>query len=183
MHRINQILVIYIFSFQILNSQIIPQDSSSNNVGVLLGVGPTFGGLGLSLEYEQRINKNVFVTPYASVGIEFGNIGWGGDWNGYCIGVNVEFGRIHRMIGGLAYGTHGIAYASKLINEADTSSNDKPGSKLNLGPSLIIGYKGVSPFGITWLVYLGIAHENYISNETELLFFRPISGIGIGYRF
>jgi len=150
-------------------------DKSNGGLAVSVGIGDQYGGdAGCGFEYQLRLAPRFRLTPFAAAGVV------GGTSNdslavGYCGGVNVEYGRWHRVLAGVSFGSH----------YRDSDSLPPAKARTMIGPALCLGYKGTASFGLVWQVYGGIAHiVNPVNNPNRLnTDMAPAFGLGLGYKF
>jgi hypothetical protein len=161
--------------FLLVLSVAMAADKSDGGFAIHAGVGGLYGGKGASIEYQIPVYEFVRLTPYVSAGFADPIYTGYNVWQfGYCAGLNIEFGRFHRLLIGLSFGS--------LYVDFDADASDKP-YNINtvVGPALAIGYKGTAKFGLLWQVYGGIC---YTMNDQHVGHngFAPIFGVGFGYK-
>lgn len=151
------------------------QKASVDGFTISANAGTFSGGLGVLVQYQYRLDLFTFLSPFAGTGANFGGQDLKGLWQGYAFGMNVEMGKYHRVLGGITYGTRGVGF--------ETKNNEIVNKHLMVGPSAIIGYKGIHASGWEWHINVGLA---YIKNPIAIndKFYRsPTAGIGTGYKF
>jgi len=143
-----------------------------------LGTGAMYGGIGGLVEYQRLIKENFYLTPYAGFGFSLGGLDTTTAkyyWINYALGINLEFGKRHRLILGPQ-----IIGSNNILNKPSNAKIDK---KMLIGSSLIIGYKGIASFGLIWQLYLGFAFMQNPFIDDKKFYFSPHIGLGIGYKF
>ena len=161
--------------FLLVLSAAMAADKSDGGFAIHAGYGTLYGGVGASLEYQIPVYKFIRLTPYVSAGLADPIYnGYNVRQFGYCTGLNIEFGRFHRLLVGLSFGS--------LYADFDADASGKP-YNINtvVGPGLAIGYKGTAKFGLLWQVYGGICHmmnDQHVDHNT----FAPLFGVGLGYK-
>lgn len=171
-----------LLSLLLLSHNLFAQDScklTKDGFAMFAGIGSTFGGGGLKAEYLKSIKKKTYIISYIGIGTESISTNAPGRYLGYCIGVNMEYGKQFRLIIGFAYGSNGVAYDTEPSNPENAIYN----IHARLGPSGIIGYKFTGVYGIVYECFIGMSYvKNPISTNINY-FFWPMGGTGIGYKF
>ncbi len=95
--------------------------SSTGGIAVNIGMGSLSGcGPGASVEYQFLLRSNFRLTPLVSAGINFSQGSETPMYGfGYCFGLISEFGKSHRILAGISFGTHEIDY------ETDSLGHEK----------------------------------------------------------
>lgn len=155
-------------------------DKSGGGLAIHVGLGDLYGGsAGGTAEYQLIMNSKLRLTPFASIGkvSTFGEETSISE-TGYCYGANIEFGKVQRFFTGISYGTHFIDH------QTDTAQAHYDETVVIKGPSVAIGYKGVSKIGLMWNTFIGMAYEanspDWLGHSTST--FAPIIGAGIGLK-
>lgn len=178
----NALLLLIIFSFCKSYSQN-SKEAKFNKKGfaVQIGTGLIYGGVGTLFEYQLKLNDKLKMTPILGVGLSIGGppdqtdtIHSEGIWLNSAIGLNLEYGKKHRLIIG-----------PQLITAYYTSEISPQSSKQRMfaGYSFITGYKGTASFGLIWQVYLGLAHMEDPLMTGKNHYLMPHFGAGLGYKF
>lgn len=144
-----------------------------------LGSGILYGGnLGILAENQIKFSNHFRVSPFGSFGIADGGSTPDTDkrqyWFGYAAGVNLEYGKKHRII----LGPHFMGN-NYLGNELNAQKDFRGGI------SAIVGYKGTADFGLIWMVYIGnvYAQNDEIFSDDKTYENQSHVGIGLGYKF
>jgi hypothetical protein len=169
----------------LISQLLIGQDSLKrypHNFAIMAGNGVTFGGTGLLAEDQINLKTRLYLTPFVAFGLMQGDPNTNRVLLGNALGLTIEWGHNHRILGGLCYGTLGLVDQTIFNNGRDRTHFSGTEKKLSYGPSGIIGYKGMTDFGIVWIVYLSSSHTLYNISEGRYTF-SPGFGTGIGYRF
>ena len=167
-------------------SKLSAQDSTQykynkRGLGVQLGTGLLYGGLGPLFEYQIKYKEKFRITPLIGIGFSIGGppdqtdtIHSEGTWINSAIGANFEYGKKHRLI-----------FGPKLISAYYTSEilPASSGQRMFLGYSFIAGYKGTASFGLIWQVYFGLAHMEDPLMSGKNSYLAPNFGLGLGYKF
>jgi|694.fasta_scaffold11422_7 hypothetical protein len=153
--------------------------SVKDGLAIHLGAGIIYGGnLGVLVERQILLKGKFRISPFAAVGVAEG----GTDsiskknyyWFGYTAGVNLEYGKKHRII----FGPHFVG--NNLIGNSDEVKKN-----FLAGASFILGYKGTADFGLIWQVYIGDIYSQdddpFSNNKTYS--HRSHVGLGLGYKF
>lgn len=160
-------------------SQETPTKGIKDGWAIHLGAGHMFGGnIGVLGERQILLKEKFRISPFAAVGVAEG----GTDsisqkkypWFGYTAGVNLEYGKKHRII----FGPHFVG--NNLIGNSDEVKKN-----FRAGASFILGYKGTANFGLIWQVYIGDIYSQdddpFSNNKTYS--HRSHVGLGLGYKF
>lgn len=143
------------------------------------GSGILYGGnLGILAENQIKLSSRFRISPFGSFGMADGGNAPDTDirqyWFGYAAGVNLEFGKKHRII----LGPHFMG---------NNYLGDEPNAKKDFraGFSTILGYKGTADFGLIWMVYVGniYAQNDEIFSADKTYENQSHVGIGLGYKF
>jgi hypothetical protein len=150
-------------------------DRNTGGFAVHMGMGSLYGGDGgAAVEYEVVLRPLLRLSPFVAAGTVGMNDPEAPSTDfGYCIGVNAEYGRFHRVFAGPSFGTQFLEWNSDSPQKVQTLR----------GPSFVAGYRGTARFGLMWQMYLGMAYIiNYKYSETKS---NPVPafGFGIGYKF
>lgn len=130
------------------------------------------------IEYQYLLRDKLRITAFGGAGVEMGEVDSKWARLGYAVGINMEYGRKHRIIIGLNYGTHSVGY------DADSDSSRISINKhVYSGSSFVAGYKGTSCKGFIWQIYFGIVYEHNPFGNDKNYFFGPTGGLGFGYKF
>ena len=150
-------------------------DKSIGGFAVHVGIGSLYGGGGASIEYQVLVSPLWRLSPFVSAGSTMSIYNDNIYRFGYCVGVNAEFGRSHRLFIGPSFGSQYLDY--------DKDSSDHF-SNVNtvVGPAMVLGYKGTARFGLMWLIYGGMSYLINDKHEPKPGF-APVFGLGIGYKF
>jgi hypothetical protein len=144
-----------------------------------LGAGNLYGGnLGILSEWQILLKEKIRISPFISLGAaEAGEDSASQKtyyWFGYTAGLNLEYGKKHRII----FGPHFVG------NQLMGSSEAVKKSSLT-GLSVILGYKGCTDFGLIWQVYIGNLYsmddDPFSSNMSYSN--RSHFGLGLGYKW
>lgn len=144
-------------------------------LAIQVGTGTMYSGLGVLTEYQVYYNNKIRLTPFVSAGAEFGSTDITGVWPGYCLGINMEYGKKHRWFLGPNFGSRGIGY--------ETSKTELTNKHILVGPAFVTGYKGTSFSGLIWQINVGAAYMRNPVAINKKYFSGPSAGIGIGYKF
>lgn len=142
-----------------------------------IGAGHMFGGnIGLRIENEILWKEKLRISLFISAGVAEGETdtitGNRFNWFGYALGANLEYGKKSRII----FGPHLVG--NNLLGESVIVRREHLA-----GLSLILGYKGMTDFGLMLLIYIG---DLYIQSPTGLskkYMHNSHFGLGIGYKF
>ncbi len=148
-------------------------DKSDGGFAAHIGMGSMYGGDGGgAVEYQVLLRPMLRLSPFVAAGTVGVNDPEAPSKDfGYCIGVNAEYGRFHRMFIGSSFGTQFLEWDSNLPDKVNTL----------YGPSFVAGYKGTSRFGLLWQIYIGIAYIiNYKYSETQS---NPVPAFGLGFGY
>jgi hypothetical protein len=160
-----------------------------NNSGpaAFVGLGPNYGGIGHSLEYQFRIpNTPLVFTPFVGVGFKSGT---DGAVFKYALGGNAELGHRHRLLLGCLYGP--LSSRERDIVQSDTIRNNGNTDVTVIqyrdievldGFDIFIGYKGMIPAGFSWTTTLGIGYTKGESGGRYTLLLAPVLAAGIGFK-
>lgn len=159
------------------------QDTPTKGVkdgwAIHVGTGNMYGGNAGVLGERQILLKEKFrISPYVGLGVA----GGGTDsisqkkyyWLGYTAGLNLEFGKKHRII----FGPHFIGH--NLIGNSDLVKKNS-----RVAASFILGYKGTADFGLIWEVYIGDIYTQDDDAFSDNMTYSHNShfGLGLGYIF
>lgn len=144
-----------------------------------LGAGIMFGGnLGLQLENQILLRDQLRISPFVSFGAAEGGTDSVSSekyyWLGYAAGANLEYGNRHRVFLGPHF------EGNRLLGTSPRIEKNYFG-----GISLVLGYKGMTDFGLTWQVYVGDFYspdDDPFSAEKKYEH-RSHFGLGVGYKF
>lgn len=178
------IIKIFIFILFLLPLALNAQEEKklkSTNPGwaMNIGAGVMFGGnIGIQIEDQILLKEKLRLSPFVSAGVAEG----GTDsitskkyyWFGYAAGVNLEYGKKHRVI----LGPH--VEGNNLIGNSNEIKKNFFG-----GFSFILGYKGTADFGLIWQVYIGdfYSPDDDPFSANKKYEHRSHVGIGVGYKF
>lgn len=149
------------------------ENKSTGGFAAHVGMGSLYGGDGgAAVEYQVPLRPLLRLSPFVAVGTvgvndpEASSIDFG-----YCIGVNAEYGRFHRVFAGTSFGTQFI----------EQDSNNSKNVRTLIGPSFVAGYKGTARYGLLWQIYIGIAYIiNYKYSEMKS---NPVPAFGFGFGY
>jgi hypothetical protein len=142
---------VIIVLFLLISLTIASDKVDNSGLAVFCGYGERFGGLGLEVEYQiKKLGGLLTLTPFLSGGRYLSPLE---DYIGYSVGFNVEAGHKHRGLLGILYGTIDEEYEKS--RELFSGSTYYEGNNLIVGPAFIVGYKGMSSFGLSWTVSTG----------------------------
>ena len=147
-------------------------DKSAGGFAAHIGMGNMYGGAGgVAIEYQQVLSPLIRLSPFISGGQVISvDPDKSASRIGYCLGVNAEFGKFHRLFVGPNFGTHYIELPYDAANHRQTAT----------GLAMVLGYKGTARIGILWQLYGGLAYIVNSKNGDEVV---PAFGLGIGYKF
>lgn len=150
-------------------------DKSSGGFAAHVGFGSLYGGGGVSIEYQELVGPLLRFSPFVSAGSTMSIYGDNIQRFGYCVGVNAELGRFHRLFIGPSFGSQYLDYDKDSLNNFSNVNTV-------VGPAMVLGYKGTARFGLMWLVYAGAC---YLLNDKheQKPGFAPAFGMGLGYKF
>jgi len=173
----NRYLILFCFLLGKTYAQNIDK-TTTGGFGMQIGSGILHGGIGILNEYQKAFKENRRLTGIVGIGIQKG----GNDqnkadyyWLGYQLGIQMEFGTSRRFITGPQ-----IMSSYNFTNKPKDAPINK---KMLWGPSYILGYKGVSDFGIMWQLTMGIVYLQKPYEGSSAFKIEPHIGIGIGYKF
>jgi hypothetical protein len=157
-------------------SQETPTKSVKDGWAIHLGAGFMFGGnIGILGEKQIVLKEKFRISPFAASGLAEGGTDSKShryNWFGMSTGVNMEYGKKHRVIFGPQFVLQELIGNSVEVKKNQLSS-----------VSFIIGYKGTADFGLIWQVYIG---DIYIQDETtdsKMYSHKSHIGLGLGYKF
>lgn len=160
-------------------AQEVPAKSVKPGWALQLGSGILYGGnLGILAENQVKLSSRFRISPFGSLGIADGGTAPNADkrqyWFGYAAGINLEYGKKHRII----LGPHFMG--NNYFGNATNVKKDYRG-----GFSTIVGYKGTADFGLIWMVYIGnvYAQNDEIFSDDKTYENQSHVGIGLGYKF
>lgn len=170
----------FIFMLLLIPNFISAQDKEPKNIkdgwAIHLGAGFMYGGnIGFLAEKQILLKNKLRISPFGSFGIAEGGTDSTGskyNWFGYAAGVNLEYGKTHRVI----FGPHFTG--ENLIGNSDEVMQTSP-----FGASFIIGYKGVANFGLIWQVYIGDIYYPDLYLKSKEYSHSSHLGLGIGFKF
>ncbi len=167
--------ILFLILFLFIPSISASADKSSGGFAAHVGMGSMYGGDGgAAVEYQVLLYPMIRLSPFVAAGTVGMNQTESPSTDfGYCIGVNAEYGRFHRVFAGTSFGTQFI--------EWDSNNPDAFHQTLR-GPSFVAGYKSTSHSGFLWQIYLGISYiinYKYTENKSNPV---PAFGFGIGYK-
>lgn len=150
--------------------------SAKDGWAIHLGAGFMYGGnIGLLTEMQILLKEKLRVSPFCAAGFAEG----GTDstsrkyyWFGYSAGVNMEYGKKHRVI----FGPHFVGQ-NLIGNSVEVKKNSLP------AVSFIIGYRGTARFGLIWQLYVGDIYVQDPLSSSKSFSHSSHVGIGIGYKF
>lgn len=152
-------------------------DKSTGGFAAHLGFGSLYGGSGASVEYQVLLSQRWRLSPFIAAGLTAPI--YGGDRIyrfGYCVGVNAEYGRLHRFFFGPSFGSQYLDYDKDSL---DNFSN----VNTVVGPAMVAGYKGTARFGLMWLVFGGVCYILNDKHPEHNNGIAPAFGLGLGYKF
>jgi hypothetical protein len=152
-----------------------------NKVSALAGIGPTYAGGGITIQYLHLIDKQLWLSSYVGIGSQSIASKIPGNWWGYNGGLNLEYGKRLFWILGLNYGAQGLGYDKELKSIVDPLAFEYIHHHLLYGPSLIAGYKFISNCGLLWQCNIGISYVKNSAGNDRNYFFMPVAGFGVGY--
>ena len=177
--------IIFLTALFFTNHLVAQQDNSNkanqSGLGIQLGTGLLYGGVGTIIEYQIKCKENLRLTPFLGTGVSIGGppdqtdtVHSEGLWMNSAMGINLEVGKKHRLI--LGPQLISAYYHSEMLPQS-------PDQRFFLGFSMIAGYKGTSSFGLFWQGYLGLARIQAPLMTAQDPFLEPNVGLGLGYKF
>jgi len=153
--------------------------SIKDGFAIHLGAGIMYGGnIGFLIEKQIHLKEKVRVSPFLAFGFAEGAAESISNkkyyWFGISSGVNMEYGKKHRII----FGSH-FEVNNLFGNSSEVKKN------FFVGVSSILGYRGTNNFGLIWQVYIGDFYSPDDDPFSENIKYENRSqvGIGIGYKF
>ncbi len=173
------LFILFIITIYVISQGCERSTETRGGFALHFGMGTMFGEYGIAGEYQFVVKQKLRLTP--SIGIGLLSAGW--LYNiGYSIGCDIEIGKKHRLTIGPRFGT---IHKYFVHNPNDTGSVDYWTSgklKSDLGPSLEVGYKGETFFGLLWLVRTGIGFNVTTRKEYKnKIVITP--SLGLGWKF
>ncbi|MES2395996.1 MAG: hypothetical protein V4549_08340 [Bacteroidota bacterium] len=160
----------------IVGSQETPSKSVKDGWAIHLGAGFMFGGnIGILGEKQILLKEKLRISPFVASGIAEGGTDSTSHtyyWFGMTTGVNMEYGKKHRVIFGPQFVLQEVIGNSVEVKKNQLSS-----------VSFIIGYKGTADFGLIWQVYIGDIYMQDYTTDSKLYSHRSHIGLGLGYKF
>jgi hypothetical protein len=171
-------------------STLVAADNAKPGLAVHAGMGCLYGandGFGVALEYQIPLHPAMHITPFIGGGVVgINDLDQAGLYApGWCLGATVEYGNYHRFITGMGFGS---LFRSYDRDPADSSKFIH--IQTLIGPSLIVGYKGMTRLGLLWQANLSVAaiindtrydHPGRESDAGTITFGLGL-GLGIGYK-
>lgn len=177
MLKIVVITAVFFFPSLVMGQEI-PAKSVKDGWAIYLGAGYMFGGnIGVLGERQILLKEKFRISPFLASGFSEGTEDTAlrrFNWFGIAAGVNMEYGKKHRVF----VGPHVVL--QELLGNSEQVKKNQLSSV-----SFIVGYKGTADFGLIWQVYIGDVYSQdddpFSTNKT--FSHRSQVGLGIGYKF
>ena len=125
-------LILSLVLLLIVTSVASSADKSDGGFAAHLGMGSMYGGDGgAAVEYQVPLRPLLRLSPFAAIGTVGANDPESPAMDfGYCIGVNAEYGRFHRVFAGPSFGTQFMEWDSDYPDDFHQTL---------IGPSFVAG--------------------------------------------
>ncbi len=171
---------IFLFCLLLLPTIYFAQEETPKSVksgwAIHAGAGNLYGGnIGILVENQLRSGENMRFSPLVAFGIAEGesdSLSNDNLWLGYTLGINLEYGKMHRVI-----------FGPQLVGNILSGKSVEIKKKSIVSASLILGYKGTAKFGLIWQVYIGDLYTPDPFTESNKYAHTSHVGLGLGYKF